>query len=868
MSGRENPMYSKFCRLIAVAIAVLIGLSHASSNKTIPFNKLRNEAMKKAGNKGYQITDLKKLVPDADWVGMGQAEGVVGSIYALVADQKGNIYAGGNFTRAGGISANNIAKWDGTSWSALGSGVTNGAYEAYVHVCAVDSSGNLYVGGKFNTAGSVAAWNLARWDGSAWSAVGNHAKGFYWVMALAPDNKGNLYVGGEFDSAGPLPANNIAKWDGNTWSALGNGVRIKETREECYAIITLAFDDSGQLYAGGWFDTAGSVVAHNVAKWDGKEWSGLGNGLDDNVCNLVFDRTGGLYASGWFDTAGSAAAYHLAKWDNGVWSALGDSVGDYWDNMAISVDTAGIVYAGNGFHAVGTGTTFVFSMSKWDGSAWKSMGNGFFGDVNECAIDQSGTLYAAGSFFREGDSPLSNIARWRDKKWSPVCQETGKGFNGSVSAFAVDGNGKVFAGGNFTAIGMQSAPLIAQWDNGGWSKLGNGIQGRTENFGGVHTVTIDKKKNIYAGGNFNTADSIVVNNIAKWDGSTWSALGSGIRNKQYGGCVYDCVFDHEGNLYAAGSFDSSGGVAVSSIAKWDGSTWSALGSGIRNKQYGGCVYDCVFDHEGNLYAAGSFDSAGGVAASNIAKWDGSTWSALGSGVSGSVQSVAIDSFGNLYAGGQFTSAGGAAVNYIAKWGGGTWNALGSGTGGPVWSVAIDSFGNLYAGGQFTGAGEAIANNIAKWNGSVWSALGSGVEEGPVTALCLDGKGNLFVGGGFTTAGGKASSCFAIYRLNNTGTAPSKQEASDRTLFSYETGKGTIRVHLKTEMTVHVRLYSLSGREVYSTSERMSEGTHTFKIRSPGLARGAYIAQVKAGSESMRWKIVVRAGCFLPQKDYP
>ena len=74
----------------------------------------------------------------------------------------------------------------------------------------------------------------------------------------------------------------------------------------------------------------------------------------------------------------------------------------------------------------------------------------------------------------------------------------------------------------------------------------------------------------------------------------------------------------------------------------------------------------VFD-DGNgpaLYAGGFFNTAGGVPASDIAKWDGNSWSALGSGVSGGVRSLAV-SGSSLYVGGQFTTAGGVSANRIA-----------------------------------------------------------------------------------------------------------------------------------------------------------------------------------------------------------
>src|SRR4051794_21393472 len=59
---------------------------------------------------------------DANWVTMGNMPGVNGTVYASVRDAAGNLYVGGQFTTAGGVITTNIAKWDGTNWTAVGTG--------------------------------------------------------------------------------------------------------------------------------------------------------------------------------------------------------------------------------------------------------------------------------------------------------------------------------------------------------------------------------------------------------------------------------------------------------------------------------------------------------------------------------------------------------------------------------------------------------------------------------------------------------------------------------------------------------------------------------------------------------------------------
>ncbi|MCB9137053.1 MAG: hypothetical protein H6642_01750 [Caldilineaceae bacterium] len=186
-------------------------------------------------------------------------------------DVNGTLYAGGWFTAAGGMSASHIAKWDGTNWSALGSGM--GGADVYgVKALATDTNGNLYAGGYFYTAGDVDVYHIAKWDGAGWTALGDGADGA--VMALTTDMSGSLYAAGSFTTVDGVTANRIAKWDGISWAALGAGMNGAVSALAAHREVMVSAADQGRavattfiLYAGGGFTTAGGNPSAYLGQW-------------------------------------------------------------------------------------------------------------------------------------------------------------------------------------------------------------------------------------------------------------------------------------------------------------------------------------------------------------------------------------------------------------------------------------------------------------------------------------------------------------------------------------------------------------------------------------------------------------------------
>lgn len=764
----------------------------------------------------------KDLPADADarWSGAFSLAGCE-QLLAMAVGASGEIYFGGGFSACGNVAANRVVRYDPVSdtWSPLGSGGGNGV-GGDVHALAV-VNGVLYAGGSFSTANvgaDVRANNIARWDGSAWTAVGNLAGSMYGagtnnaIRAFAVSG-GDLYVGGFFNRVnwdnGPLSvtANRVARWDGTQWHALGNGIG------EGY--VSALLEAGGDVYVGGSFDSAdgGALPAKNIARWNGTAWSPLGSGAGNGVSSVAgaYDLqvgvralalwNGELYVGGAFARAniGDApvVANNIARWDGSAWHALG--FGTNSGNTRVAALTVGSdgLYLGGVFVGAGLGVGSLMPMqnlARWDGTNFTAVGgvanNGTNASVEAVIVTGTG-LFVGGHFSRVGaDGALSakGLARWNGA-WSVPGGGAGLGADNVIYALAMF-RGELHVGGVFRNIGGVPMNRIARWDGTAWWPLQDGVGGASSNIA-VYALTVHEDA-LYVGGLFGSVgpgQSLVARNVARWDGSAWSAVGSGAGNgtDQW----VSALASFGGDLYVGGQFTQvniGAPIAASRIARWDGSNWSKVGSGIGNGVDSGV--SALEASDTALFVGGSFaqvNVGAALPARRVARWDGSAWSALGNnggdGVDGLVDALAW-SGSELYVGGNFNTVnyGGTptvAASRVARWDGTAWSALidPDGKNGLIdFLYALDVVdGQLFVGGIFTRnstyAGSGFkANGVARWNGERWTHLGSGIPAGPlryVRDLLAADADTLYVGGAFGAAGNKGSANFARYDMRGT-----------------------------------------------------------------------------------------------------
>jgi hypothetical protein len=659
------------------------------------------------------------------WLPMGSgSSGPQGEAYASVVMPNGDLIVGGTFRFASGLQVNNIARFDGTSWSALGSGT-----EDTVLDLAVTPAGELIAGGLFATAGGVPARGVARWDGTSWSSLGQLPTGAG-VYALTVLGNGQIVAGGIFPG-------NVAAWDGQAWSTLGSVGGF---------VGALAVASDGALIAGGSFPGG-------VARWDGSSWTTIAGGVNaGGYVTEIFSLPGGrLVVGGSFTSVGGVAAKNVARWDGAAWNAYGNGLPG--GVFSLWADASGNVTAGTAGQFEGVFT----SMARWNGASWVPLGPPLSALVHDLIVPYAnrGTLAVGEGLFSQGTF-LGSIGLLEGNAWTSL---GGVGPSGTIPAiYAIipypgagpDAAPQAIVAGSFTGMSGIAANRIARW-NGESHPLGSGMNGS------VSALALMPNGDVVAGGAFTTAGSVPASNIARWDGSSWSPLGAGIN-----GAVSALVVTPHGDLIAGGRFSSAGGVPAFSVARWNGSAWSAIGDGIGaiDGRPFATVMALAVMPDGSIVAGGDLfhgpPEKYPTAAGAIARWDGTTWTPMPNSFDfEQVNTLIVLPNGDLIAGGGMFLWGN-----VVRWNGSGWMTLGAGLQGAVFSLGLRPDGALVAAGFLPQQG-----HVAVWDGTQWTGAFPG--SGPnnfVNAIAFVRDELTLIGGGFTTVAGldSPSPRFAVY----------------------------------------------------------------------------------------------------------
>lgn len=602
--------------------------------------------------------------------------------------------------------------------------------------------------GEFTRVGTVEAQHIAMWDGSAWRAMG---AGFdapvMCATELDEDGSGprptELYVGGAFSFSGPTPVIRVARWDGSTWRDVGGGLG---GGGPVTAMLGCDLGLGPTLFAGGDVLMGQWLASPLLVQWKQGQWRSVGQGLEGSTRTIndmkVFDLDGWgprgleLVIAGGFSSPGA----HIVSFDGTSFRRL----------------------APTSAYPSGGVDTSVASLTTWDPD-----GPG----IEDTMLVLGGTFRAALA------DPFTNgrrfLTSWVGGGWYAVRHGVQRAVK-SVVAHDLDGHGP-----RRPQLVYEIGPFGTSLPPGGVYVLegGSGDPALTPSFeSAVHEITFERFGSasspvMVVGGSFRFGSGRILNGVAQREDGGWSPFGAGFDSVVSALAAYDP--DDSGPeprlLYAGGQFTKSGGTTVNGIARWNGASWQAMGDGVRHPWYRAKVEAMIeFDEDGtgpappSLIIGGTFATVDGVAASNVARWNGRQWTEMHGGLDfgesseSGVFCFAVHDDGTgpaLYAGGAFRYSGENDVSRVAKWTGSEWVGLGVGMGyGGLGSAVYDleslddgSGPALYAGGSFVEAGGEPIVRIARWRMGAWEqARGPGQSDPRATIYSFT---SLPVGGG-------------------------------------------------------------------------------------------------------------------------
>ncbi len=542
------------------------------------------------------------------------------SVAHVVIDNDGRIYVAGTFANIAGESRRFLTRF---SDNGIIDSEWNPAPDSGVHRMALDVSGWLTVAGLFESIGELPRRGLARISKSETGAVDPDwdPSPDGWVRALVLASSGDLYVGGSFQSIGGQPRRNLAKL-----SSHGTGLAdpLWNPSPDQY-VSALALDSDQRLYAGGNFQSIDNQPIERLARLSGTgvgtadiQWLPRPDGVVAAILAVSDDR---VVISGEFTRLDSDTRLGLASIDYS--GRAGETVDAEFGRNKIELiavqPNGGLIVAGDFLKVNGLRRRGLVRLTP-DGMVDPAWNPDPDGKVTAMALGGDGNVFVGGEFHAIGGESRRGIAKVSAAGAGSVDADWNPGVDDVVTTLAVSETNDVYVGGWFTEIGGQPRSRIA--------KLSGDTQGLVDPHWNpsadfdVSSLAMGKDGSIYVGGEFTMIGGVSRNGLAKLDGN-----GAGVVDMlwapQPNSGVDLLTSDGRGWIYVAGNFSFVGGGTRYRLARLEsGGTGAA--DPLWNPTLFGRVATMATDPQGRLYIGGDFatigDDTGDVVVSSVARF--------------------------------------------------------------------------------------------------------------------------------------------------------------------------------------------------------------------------------------------------------
>jgi hypothetical protein len=677
----------------------------------------------------------------AGWQPGFNSPGLNRAAYAVLLQPRGGLIAGGEFTDAGGHpAADYVARWDGRHWQPLGAGPDfGGPLEQWAGLIALPGGGLVAAGVTQDTARNWVS-TITRWDGRRWQRLGpaflNHD-----VQVLAAGPGGQLLAGFSSGQGGALGGGyGVLRWDGQHWQPLAPDPPASVGASNVYRLL---ITPRGDIVAIGHLLSTDGRVFHGVGRWASTGWQRLGPDLEPGANYKLAPGAGGelLLGGSFTKLGGDSAASYVVRWDGRRWLPFDAALRLSRTRLLLS-PTGEVVRVA---HEERRGEPEQLRLARWTGTGWQPYAADLAWNNNWGLADAT----ADGQLLV--NHPNHGLMRWDGRRWQVLADPRQAGIPGPRSVVLHLAVGR---GGAVVLSGYYSDALLPgrRWNVSRW----NGHRRRTlgPGFLGVSTVAVAGRRRIFAAGPLQPtrAGDDTIRQVGRWHGGRWHSADPGLPPKLKG------VVGLNGVVLAADCGE---------LRRWRKGRWQPGPGNTADSAGRPCVVPAAVAPNGDLIGVATPADAAPYlpwgAGSQIVRWDGRRWQALGDeSLPFDVLSVAVAPNGDVYAAGEIRTTGHygtRTTGYVLRWDGTHWQALGGELNGGVNAVAVTRAGEVYIGGAFHADVDFPAPNyVARWRDGAWQPLGPGLDR-EVTALVVAPNGDIVVGGYFT---GLADGSLSIY----------------------------------------------------------------------------------------------------------
>ncbi len=676
------------------------------------------------------------LTPGHRDVGFHPGSGADDEVLTVAVQADGKVLIGGDFTTVDGTARNRIARLDGDGAHDTSFPPGSGA-DGAVRSVAVQRDGRILIGGEFDTIDGVTRKGIARLnpDGSLDTSF-DPGTGTGMVDAVALQPNGKVLIGGSFTSVGGVTRNRVARLnaDGSLDTAFDPGSGPDDS------VSSLALQADGKVLIGGTFTYVVTTARNRIARLnaDGSVDTTFdpGSGANAIVLAVAVQADGKVLVGGAFATIDGVARNGFVRLngdgslDTGFDPGLGAN-SNVWD---LVVQPDGKVLLGGDFTTVDGIWRTRIARIHIDGSldVGFDAGLGISNPLRSVVVQPDGRVLIGGAFTTVDGVTRNRVARLRANGSLDTTFAPAGGANGSVQAIALQPDGKVLIGGNFTTFNGIGRAHVARLDADG--SLDTTFDPGSGADDTVYAVVVQPDGKVLIGGDFTTVDGVSRSRIARLnaDGSLDTTFdpGSGADNR-----VWDLALQPDGKVLIVGTFTTVDATSRDRIARLnaDGSVDTSFDPGTGSNS---TVRTVALQSHGEVLIGGYFTSVNGVTRNRIARLnaDGSVDTSFdpGSGADSWVGAVAIQSNGEILIGGDFATVDGVTRNHIARLhADGSLDSYfdtSSGADGAVYDAAIQPDGKVVIGGEFTSVDGVAHVYVARLNGATSPVITSGVPS--------------------------------------------------------------------------------------------------------------------------------------------